>query len=137
MKRAYATSPEIFEKTMKELNAQIDREVDEYRNRMPHTRLTFDSEGYAESCLIPLAVASCPCCGNSLIVEFDEWFIDDKQPDWDSMKVDCSRGMDCFKENESHEANRMPYVYWLPIENTCRDWVRSHWTILMDKSGVI
>lgn len=86
----------------------------------------FDSEGYPDSCAIPSTVAACPCCGSQLVAEFEEWTADDKQPAWGSARVDCSRP-ECYDEYKDSEYWRMPYVYWLPVEVTCQQWMKEQW----------
>lgn len=88
-------------------------------------RFKFDDDGYFSGCLLPRSLAVCPCCGKRLVAEADSWERGDEDAYWIPLvKIDCIRGMECWDENKYSEPNRMPYVYWLPLEMKCNEWVR-------------
>lgn len=92
-------------------------------------KFAFDNEGWFSSCLIPKKLDVCPCCDSQLVADAEGWYEHDNgfmMPD--EVKIDCIRDSQgirplCSIENEYHEANRMPYVYWLPIQEKCQRWV--------------
>lgn len=84
------------------------------------------SDGYPESCIVPAKVTRCPCCSSPVKAEFDEWTGDDNEPSWDTVKVDCMRP-GCYEEYQDSEFWRMPYVYWLPVEEAARQWMQRRW----------
>ena len=90
----------------------------------------FDEQGWFDNCLVPKSIAVCPCCDSGLILDCDEWSLDEEiNIYWpDDVKPNCLRDRQeirpiCFIENKNHIANRMPYVYWLPIEDKCQTWL--------------
>ena len=84
-------------------------------------------DGEPVSCAIPLSVAQCPCCGSALDASFEEWDAEEPfEPEWDMATIDCSRP-ECYDEYKDSEYWRMPYVYWLPVEVTCKKWMQRQW----------
>lgn len=84
----------------------------------------FDSDGWFSSCWIPKSVATCCCCQSKLFIQASGWTFEDcgfYLPDL--FDLDCERGMECFEEFENSPMWRMPYVYWLPIEEKCKAWL--------------
>jgi hypothetical protein len=87
----------------------------------------FDDQGWLQYCLIPKKLETCPCCQSQLeLEEIGGYYFDETYQVWlcDEIKVDCVRGMKCFKEFKDSEFWRMPYVYWLPIETSCTNWIQ-------------
>lgn len=84
-------------------------------------KFEFDTDGYFESCIIPKDIGACPNCDSELVADAEEWETESKIPT--TIKVDCIRDMECWEENEHSEPNRMPYVYWLPLEVASEAWV--------------
>ena len=87
-------------------------------------KFEFDTEGQLVFCLVPTHVANCPCCESQLYLEVTsgEW---DENLDLffpDEISPDCTRPK-CFRENINAPEWRMPYVYWLPLENKCQEWL--------------
>lgn len=87
---------------------------------------SFDNECYPTSCEVPVSVAACPCCGSAVVAEFEAWDAVTKEPEWDTVKVDCSRD-GCYDEYQDSEYWRMPYVYWLPVEIAAQEWMAKEW----------
>jgi hypothetical protein len=106
----------------------MSREILTKKNWNPFQiyQFRFDEQGWLQYCLIPKKLETCPCCQSQLeIQETDEFYFDETYQVWlcDEIKVDCVRGMKCYKEFKNSEYWRMPYVYWLPVETTCGKWV--------------
>lgn len=73
--------------------------------------------------MIPKKVETCPCCDKRLDAHAEGWY--EENGIWwpDEVKVDCVRGMRCYNEYKDAEQWRMPYVYWLPVEQHCERWI--------------
>lgn len=73
----------------------------------------------------------CPICGGQLYVQVSEWEqeTEDPQSDWlaSAIDVDCEHmpdlESDAFDEF-MREHYRMPYVDWLPLEESIKRWMR-------------
>lgn len=90
-------------------------------------KFEFDRDGYFSSCVIPKRVEVCPCCGKGLVAQCTGWdkFDNDESGVWwpADLDIECVRGMKCYKEYEHSEQWNMPYVYWLPVEEHCKQWI--------------
>jgi hypothetical protein len=69
---------------------------------------------------IPKDIARCPTCNRGLFLEVNEWEDDTGIPTEEGTKPMCP----VFHRNS--EADRLPYVYWLPIEVKVYAWARDH-----------
>lgn len=88
----------------------------------------------SESEIILPASFTCPICGDKLNVEeVDGWELDDDGK-WkiDSIKVDCVTfpGFDDHDEFENYMSGHysMPYVDWMPLEQSILKWVNDNYT---------
>lgn len=87
---------------------------------------TFNDDGYFSSCLVPKRLGVCPNCESRLWIECGCWERGDQDSYWIPIDVelDCVRGMECWKESQNSEPNRMPYVYWLPLHMDAEEWLQ-------------
>jgi hypothetical protein len=85
----------------------------------------------SQQIVVPLDVAACPACGAAVILDPTEWGEDDGGPVLYDFALDCS--MEPNPETPEWNAwveghvryDRMPYVYWLPLEAKVKDWLKT------------
>lgn len=89
-------------------------------------KFEFSNDGWFLSCLIPKQTAVCPCCAGQLIANADEWEKSDNGDFWmpTHLTLDCENMFDEEICPSDSLANRMPYVYWLPLSTNSEAWVK-------------
>ncbi len=85
-------------------------------------KFEFDNSGDFASCYVPKRVARCPICKGRLDITATGWIEENKHVFPDEITLTC--------ENENSEKCpdnaiewQMPYVYWLPVQTTCQNWL--------------
>lgn len=80
---------------------------------------------------VPRHVALCPHCGKDgeLWLEVDEW-------EDGGVPTEAGCHVSCAKETERRDDIhwQMPYVYWLPLEDTVYRWAAEHVRIVPDEA---
>ena len=80
---------------------------------------------------VPEYIATCPSCHEGLIVDLTEAYVDDDgklrigdfsvsccaEPDFEDKKLRAKWEMQHSIED------RMPYIYWLPVDQAVRQWL--------------
>lgn len=89
---------------------------------------SFDDDGWFSSCRISKKVETCPCCNSVLYADATGWEEDDSGFYFPvEIDISCVRDMteemECYAENKDSQIWRMPYVYWLPVEEHCKRWI--------------
>lgn len=100
-------------------------EIKEKFNPYEEFKFFFDGDGMFSSCIVPKLIAVCPCCDAGLVIEATGWSKENGFYLPNEISVECNRDIECYEENENSMQWRMPYVYWLPVEDKCKKWLYS------------
>jgi hypothetical protein len=69
---------------------------------------------------IPREIATCPVCGGVLVLGVESWDTATGVPEEIGCVVECKRWHPHAIET------RMPYVYWLPVQDRVYHWAEQH-----------
>lgn len=81
---------------------------------------------------VPRDVATCPTCSRTLELEVEEWDTDTGIP------TETGVHPYCLRLHPNSEETRMPYVYWMPIQQRVYRWACEHVRVLWtDKAELV
>ncbi len=85
-------------------------------------KFEFDNSGDLRSCYVPKVVARCPICKSRLIIEVTGCVEESGRSFPDEITLTCVNE-NSKKCPENAIEWQMPYVYWLPVEMSCQNWL--------------